>query len=77
MKTVEIFNTSSGQAVPLPDEFRFETPTVSIRRDGDAVILEPVKPSQWPAGFFDAIRIDDPAFARPDQGPTPPAPSLP
>ena len=76
MKTVEILNTSNGQAVPLPDEFRFETPTVSIRRDSDAVILEPVKPSQWPVGFFDAIRIDDPAFVRPEQGPPPPAPSL-
>ena len=76
MKTVEILETSNGQAVPLPEEFRFETPTVSIRRDGDAVILEPVKSAHWPAAFFDVIRIDDPAFARPDQGATPPAPSF-
>ena len=76
MKTVEILNTSNGQAVPLPEEFRFETPTVSIRRDGDAVILEPVKSAHWPAHFFDAIRIDDPAFARPYQGSIPPAPSF-
>jgi virulence-associated protein VagC len=54
--------------VPLPEEFRFETPTVSIRRQGDAVILEPVKPGQWPEHFFEALRIDDPAFERPDQG---------
>ena len=74
MKTVEILETSDGQAVPLPEEFRFETPTVSIRRDGDAVILEPVKPSFWPVHFFDAIHIDDPAFDRPSQGITPPAP---
>jgi len=37
MKTVPILETTNGQAVPLPDEFRFETPTVSIRRDGEAV----------------------------------------
>jgi virulence-associated protein VagC len=74
MKTVEIVETDNGQAVPLPEEFRFSTRTVSIRRDGEAVILEPIKPSHWPECFFDAIRIDDPAFVRPDQGPTPPVP---
>jgi virulence-associated protein VagC len=74
MTTVELVETSSGQAVPLPEEFRFETSTVSIRREGDAVILEPVKPALWPAHFFEDIRIDDPAFVRPHQGPTPPAP---
>ena len=76
MKTVEIVETDNGQAVPLPEEFRFSTRTVSIRRDGEAVILEPVKPTHWPERFFDAIRIDDPAFVRPDQGPTPPVPRL-
>jgi virulence-associated protein VagC len=76
MKTVKIVETDNGQAVPLPEEFRFASHTISIRRDGEAVILEPIKPSQWPTRFFEAIRIDDPAFARPDQGPTPPAPRL-
>jgi len=71
MKTAEIVETKNGQAVTLPEEFRFQTPTVSIRRQGDAVILEPIKPGQWPEGFFDDIRIDDPAFVRPDQGLTP------
>jgi virulence-associated protein VagC len=74
MMTVEILKTSNGQAVPLPEGFRFETSTVSIRRDGEAVIVEPVKTPHWPTGFFDAIRIDDPAFTRPSQGPTPSAP---
>lgn len=76
MKTAEVIETSNGQTVRLPDEFRFETPTVSIRREGDAVILEPLKPAYWPERFFDHIRIDDPAFVRPDQGSTPPAPSF-
>ncbi len=74
MKTVDIVETSAGQAIPLPEEFRFETLTVSIRREGDAVILEPVKPVHWPEHFFDTIRINDPAFARPNPGATPPAP---
>ncbi len=76
MKTVEIVETGNGQAVPLPEEFRFETPTVSIRRQGNAVILEPIESVSWPEHFFDDIRIDDPAFDRPDQGPTPTGLSL-
>jgi virulence-associated protein VagC len=76
MKTIEIVETGNGQSVPLPEEFRFETKTVSIRRQGDAVILEPIGPSQWPKHFFDDIRIDDPAFVRPDQGLIPPIPRL-
>jgi virulence-associated protein VagC len=74
--TVRIVETSQGQTVRLPDEYRFATPTISIRREGDAVILEPIKSSNWPEGFFEAIRIDDPAFARPPQGATPPAPAF-
>jgi virulence-associated protein VagC len=65
MNTVEIIDTDQGQTVRLPDEFRFETATVSIRREGDAVILEPIRPTHWPDGFFEAIRIA--AFARPPQ----------
>jgi virulence-associated protein VagC len=76
MKTIDIVETGNGQSVPLPEEFRFATPTVSIRRQGDAVILEPVKSGCWPDHFFENIRIDDPTFRRPVQGVTPPAPSL-
>ncbi len=76
MKTAEIIRTGGVQAVKLPDGFQFDGDAVSIRREGEAVILEPLKPASWPPGFFDRIRIDDPAFARPTQGQVPPAPSL-
>jgi virulence-associated protein VagC len=76
MTTVRIVETNQGPAVPLPEGFRFSTPTVSIRREGAAVIVEPVKPAQWPEHFFEDIRIEDPAFVRPPQGQTPPAPQL-
>jgi virulence-associated protein VagC len=76
MKTADIIETGQGQAVRLPEEFRFAVPTVSIRREGEAVILEPLKPTTWPEGFFEKIRIDDPAFVRPSQGAMPPAPSF-
>ena len=74
MSTAEIVNIGGSQAVKLPEEFRFNASTVSIRREGEAVILEPVKPQTWPEGFFEAIRIDDPDFVRPDQGQLPPIP---
>ena len=76
MPMAEIIHTDGTQAVKLPDGFHFAGDLVSIRRAGEAVILEPVKPATWPPGFFDRIRIDDPAFMRPEQGPVPPAPSL-
>jgi len=73
MKTADVIETNRGQAVHLPDEFRFRTSRVSVRRQGDAVVQEPLRPDCWPDGFFDAIHIDDPAFVRPEQGPMPPA----
>ncbi len=76
MKTTEIILLDGLQAVKLPDEFRFTDATVSIRKEGEAVILEPVKCNTWPARFFEDIRVDDPAFARPPQGDTPPAPAI-
>jgi len=71
-----VLETEHGQLVILPEEFRFESSKVAIRREGNAVILEPLKPTEWPEGFFDRIRIDDPGFARPDQGRLPPAQSF-
>ena len=75
MKVAEIVRADGSQLVRLPEEFHLEGDTVSIRRQGEAIVLEPVKPATWPPGFFDRIRIDDPAFARPSQaqGPVPPA----
>ena len=75
-RTLDLLNTERGQAVVLPDDLRFPGDRITARRAGDAVILEPIKPATWPAGFFESIRIDDPAFTRPDQGELPPAPAL-
>lgn len=73
MKIAEVISIDGQQAVKLPDEFRLASGPVSIRKQGDAVILEPAKADCWPNGFFAAVRIEDPAFARPPQGETPPA----
>ena len=76
MKTAEVIEFQGTQAVKLPDGFRFDGESVWIGRQGDAVILQPMKKAPWPAMFFEDIRIEDPAFCRPDQGQTPPAPLL-
>ncbi len=38
----KLFTHGGSQAVRLPKAFRFEGAEVTVRRDGDAVILEPV-----------------------------------
>jgi virulence-associated protein VagC len=75
MSTAEIFDVGGQQAVRLPAEIHIDGRIVSVRREGKAVILEPVvaadsHPESWPEGFFDAIHIDDPKFVRPEQGPS-------
>lgn len=39
----KLFTHGGSQAVRLPKAFRFEGSEVCIRKEGDAVILEPVK----------------------------------
>jgi len=50
--TAKLFSNGRSQAVRLPKEFRFEGGEVSVRREGDAVILEPLKPRAWPKGYW-------------------------
>jgi len=50
--TAKLFRNGRSQAVRLPREFRFEGSEVSVRRDGDAVILEPLRPRAWPTGYW-------------------------
>lgn len=47
-KTAKLFTHGGSQAVRLPKAFRFDGSEVRIRRDGDKVILEPVK-TDWTA----------------------------
>ncbi|MCF6108865.1 antitoxin [Mesorhizobium muleiense] len=42
MDKAKVFWSGRSQAVRLPKEFRFEIEEVSIRRQGRAVILEPL-----------------------------------
>lgn len=48
MKIVKLFKNGRSQAVRLPKGFRFEgRKEVSIRREGQGVILEPVEEFSW------------------------------
>ena len=49
----KLFWNGRSQAVRLPKEFRFTGDEVEIRRDGDAVILEPAKGRSWPEGYWE------------------------
>ena len=71
MKTAKIFYTGRSQAVRIPRDFRFADREVSIRREGEAVILEPLRKTRWPDGFWRRIRVSDRRFSRPDQGSAP------
>lgn len=49
MSTAKLFWSGRSQAVRLPKEYRFEGTEVRIRRQGSAVVLEPVvaKADEW------------------------------
>ena len=58
--TAKLFTHGGSQAVRLPKAFRFEGKEVSIRKEGCAVILEPVKKDM--AAFWaeiDRLRGDE------------------
>lgn len=69
MSTAKVFRSGNSQAVRLPKEFRFPTGTeeVAIRRQGERLILEPVKHEEWPEEFWEAFGGMSPDFERPRQ----------
>ena len=54
----KLFKNGRSQAVRLPKAFRFEGTEVIIRKQGDQVILEPMRKSRWPEGFWDIFTPD-------------------
>ncbi len=48
----KLFWNGRSQAVRLPRPFRFEGGEVLIRKEGEAVVLEPVNRKTWPRGFW-------------------------
>ncbi len=64
METATVTLEGDHLSVRLPKGVHLPTPTVSVRCEGESVVLEPVKPTAWPERFFESIRIDDVAFVR-------------
>lgn len=54
-RRAKLFWNGRSQAVRLPKEFRFEGDEVSIRREGEAVILEPARKPRLPEGYWQRI----------------------
>jgi len=50
----------------LPKEFRFDSDTVLVHREGNAVILEPS--NEWPDGYVESFTGVPDDFERPPQG---------
>ena len=74
-RIAKLFTTGGSQAVRLPREFRFAGDAVRIRREGEAVILEPIEKPGWPEGFWERFAALPPLsddFERPEPLPTSP-----
>lgn len=52
VRRAKLFWNGRSQAVRLPYEFRFQGDEVEIRREGEAVILEPVRKRLWPDNYW-------------------------
>jgi len=63
--TARVFTTGRSQAVRLPKEFRFDTDTVLVHREGSSVVLEPVR--DWPEGYVESFSGVSDDFERPAQ----------
>ena len=56
--SARVFRSGNSQAVRLPANFRFDTPEVYIRREGNQLILSP-KPSSWDGFLEDCEPLSD------------------
>lgn len=74
--TAKVFMHGGSQAVRLPKAFRFEVSEVDIRKEGDAVILEPAKKRPKTQADMDAMWAEIDALSAgnpfPDRPPQPP-----
>jgi antitoxin VapB len=52
MARAKLFRNGRSQAVRLPKEFRVPGDEVTLRRDGDRVVMEPVRKRAWPRGYW-------------------------
>ena len=70
MATVKVFKSGNSQAVRLPREYRFEegVTELSVRREGERLVLSPLRPEKFSSAFWRALGAW-PSFRRPRQVP--------
>lgn len=56
--TAKVFMSGRSQAVRLPQEFRFTSTEVAIRKVGESVVLSPLY-EDWDDYLANAPRVDD------------------
>lgn len=66
--TAKVFQSGNSQAVRLPREVRFPpgVTELAVRREGDRLVLSPVRPTTFGPAFWDALGAW-PTFRRPRQ----------
>jgi antitoxin VapB len=62
----KVFWSGPSQAVRLPKAFRFTTDEVTIRKVGNALILEPAPERGWPVGYAASFGNMPEDFERPE-----------
>ncbi len=60
----KVFKSGNSRAVRLPKGMDLPCGRVSIRREGDRIIIEKLGEGDWPLGFFESVRIDRKDFRR-------------
>lgn len=71
-----IFRNGRNQAVRIPVELSLDTDTVTIERQGDALILRPLPSGGWDRFFGDASLVLPPDFEPGDDPPPQDRPAL-
>ncbi len=66
--TAKVFKSGNSQAVRLPREFRFaaDVDELTIERDGERLVLRPLRSARFSAKFWSALG-GWPGFRRPAQ----------
>jgi antitoxin VapB len=62
----KVFWSGPSQAIRIPKAFRFTAEEVTIRKVGDALILEPVLKRSWPPGYAASFADMPEDFERPE-----------
>ena len=68
--TARIFRNGRNQAVRIPVEMSLDADTVTIERQGDALILRPLPSTGWDRFFADESLVLPPEF-EPGDDPSP------